>query len=333
MALLPATFGLSGPILLDAERDLIAEAQPWGFILFARNVETPQQLLRLTSELRSAVGRDAPILIDQEGGRVQRMGPPHWRAWWPPLDQMAAIKDAGTAARAMHLRYRLIAEELGAVGIDVNCAPLGDIARPDTHPILRNRCYGEDAVTVIGAARAVAEGLLAGGVLPVVKHIPGHGLGTRDSHLEPPRVSSSREALEAQDFAAFRALADLPMGMTAHLIFDAIDPVRPATVSPQVIRLIRREIGFDGLLTTDDISMQALSGDVVERGNAALAAGCDIVLHCNGVLAEMEMLACGLPPMTAEAHARSDAALARRGGAEPVDIPATEAELEALLSG
>jgi beta-N-acetylhexosaminidase len=233
----------------------------------------------------------------------------------------------------MQLRYRLIAEELRAVGIDVNCAPLADLARPETHPILRNRCYGAEAVAVVGAARAVATGLMDGGVLPVLKHIPGHGRATGDSHLELPRVDAPRTALETEDFAAFRGLADLPLGMTAHIVYDAIDPDAPATTSPVMIRLIREQIGFGGLLMTDDISMDALSGDVVARARGALAAGCDIVLHCNGELTEMAALAVHLPPMTAAAEARSAAAFATRLAPEPVDIAALEAELVTLLAG
>ncbi|MEM9250025.1 MAG: glycoside hydrolase family 3 N-terminal domain-containing protein [Pseudomonadota bacterium] len=328
---LPATFGCSGPVLLPDEAALIADAQPWGFILFARNVETPAQLIRLTADLREAVGRHAPILIDQEGGRVQRMGPPHWRHWRPPLDQMRGTPDPGVAARAMRLRYRLIAEELRAVGIDVNCAPLADLARPDTHPILKNRLYGEDHVTVIGAARAVAQGLLDAGILPVLKHMPGLGRAALDAHVDLPRVDTPRAELEAQDFAAFRALSDLPLGMSAHIVFSDIDESAPATISTPLIQLIREDIGFDGLLMTDDISMQALSGDVVERGMAALEAGCDIVLHCNGNMQEMEALARRLPPLTAAARARSARALGLRNAASPVDIAALEHELESLL--
>ncbi len=330
---LACAFGCAGPALAPAEHALFAEAQPWGFILFARNVETPLQLMRLTADLREAVGRDAPILIDQEGGRVQRMRPPHWRLWRPPLDQMRAATRPGAAARAMALRYRIIAEELRAVGIDVNCAPMADLARPDTHPILKNRCYGTDAVAVVGAARAVAEGLMAGGVLPVLKHIPGHGRATLDSHLDLPRVDTPAEVLEAEDFAAFRALSDLPLGMTAHIVYEAFDRHAPATCSRAMIRLIRERIGFEGLLMTDDISMEALSGTPSERGGAALAAGCDVVLHCNGHFAEMEALAADLPEMTGQAARRAAAAEAARQSPTPVDIAALEAELDSLLPG
>jgi beta-N-acetylhexosaminidase len=331
--MLACSFGCAGPALAPRERALFREAQPWGFILFARNVETPLQLMRLTADLREAVGRDAPVLIDQEGGRVQRMGPPHWRRWRPPLDQMRAATSPGAAVRAMKLRYRLIAEELRAVGIDVNCAPLADLARPDTHPFLRNRCYGEEPVAVIGAARAVADGLMDGGVLPVLKHMPGHGRATADSHLELPRVDAPAATLEAEELAAFRALADLPLGMTAHVVYDAFDPDRPATCSPRMIRVIRETIGFDGLLMTDDISMEALAGSPSERGRSALEAGCDVVLHCNGHFAEMEALATDLPAMTSEGLRRAAAASGRLRPPAPVDIAALEAELDGLLAG
>ena len=329
---LPATFGCAGPALLSDERALIRAARPWGFILFARNIETPEQLRRLTADLRAAAGRDAPVLIDQEGGRVARMAAPHWRTWAPPLDAVAAAPDAATAARMMHLRYRLIAAELAEAGIDVNCAPLADIAHEGTHPILRNRCYGTDAATVATIARAVADGLLAGGVLPVLKHIPGHGRASLDSHVDLPRIAADRATLEAEDFAPFRALADLPLGMTAHIVYDAIDLDRPATLSPDAIATIRGEIGFDGLLMTDDISMQALSGNVSARGRAALDAGCDIVLHCNGALPEMERLAADLPPMTDAARARWDRAAALRHR-DPADTDALAADLDALQPG
>lgn len=322
--------GCAGPDLTDAEHRFFAEADPWGFILFARNVDTPDRLRRLTADLRQAVGRAAPILIDQEGGRVQRLTPPHWRAWLPPLDQVTAAGPGG-AERSMYLRGRLIAAELHAVGIDVNCAPMADIADDETHPFLRNRCYGTTVASVLSAARAMAGGLLDGGVLPVVKHIPGHGRGRVDSHLALPVVAASRDELE-RDFAPFRGLADLPLGMTAHVVYRALDD-RPATQSPPVISLIRDRIGFDGLLMTDDISMQALNGDVVDRGRAALAAGCDLILHCNGDPREMAALAGAVGPLSASAQDRAERALARRGPPVPIDIAAAEAELGALLKG
>jgi len=323
--------GCAGPDLTADEAAFFAEAQPLGFILFARNVEAPEQLRRLTDALRDAVGRDAPILIDQEGGRVQRLTPPHWRRYLPPLDQVQAAGPEH-AARSMHLRARLIAEELRAVGLDVNCTPCADVARPETHPFLRNRCYGHDAGTVAQIARAVAEGSAEGGVLSVLKHIPGHGRAQVDSHLDLPRVTAPRAEL-AEDFAPFRALADLPYAMTAHIVYDAIDPDRPATLSPEMIALIREEIGYGGLLMTDDISMQALKGSLSDLSTASLAAGCDAVLHCNGDLAEMQQVAAACGALSDPAQARAEAALAQRRAPEPVDIAALEAELEALVKG
>lgn len=270
--------GPSGPVLDADEAAFFRDADPFGFILFARNVEDPDQLRRLTGDLRAAVGRDAPVLVDQEGGRVQRLRAPHWREWLPPLDQMAATTGPAQA-RALWLRYRLIAHELRAVGIDADCAPTGDIAGPGTHPFLRNRCFGSDAATVMAAARTCADGLLAGGVLPVMKHLPGHGRAVVDSHLHVPRVKAPLDELDRTDLAPFVALADLPMAMTAHIVFDAVDPSRPATASPGAIRLIRDRIGFDGLLMTDDLSMEALSGSLGDRAAAGIAAGCDIALY------------------------------------------------------
>ncbi len=325
-----AIFGCRGPRLTPDERRFFAEAQPWGFILFARNIETPDQVRRLTAGLRAAVGRDAPVLIDQEGGRVQRMGPPHWREWLPPLDQMRAASDP---ERAMRLRYRLIADELRGIGIDSNCAPCCDIARHDTHPVLRNRCYGTDAAGVARIARVVADGLLAGGVLPVMKHIPGHGRALVDSHLSLPRVSEPAETLRETDFAPFRALADLPMAMSAHVVFEALDAARPATTSKRVIGTIRGEIGFGGLLMTDDISMQALDGALGARAAAALAAGCDLVLHCSGDMDAMQAVAAAAGALSGAPLARAEAALAARRDPDPIDIAAAEAEFSGLLNG
>ncbi|MBE3637712.1 glycoside hydrolase family 3 N-terminal domain-containing protein [Mangrovicoccus algicola] len=330
MPLSAAILGLEGPALSAWEKGFFAEAAPYGFILFARNVDTPEQLRRLTAELRETVGHDAPILIDQEGGRVQRLGPPHWRAWLPPLEQMRRAAP-GLAGRAMFLRYRLIAEELRALGIDTNCAPMADVAMADTHPFLLNRCYGDDPMTVTAAARAAAQGLLAGGVLPVLKHIPGHGRGTADSHLELPRVAASLEDLRAVDFAAFQGLADLPMGMTAHIVYPALDPDLPATQSPAVLDVVRREIGFDGLLMTDDLSMQALSGSFAERARLSLAAGCDVVLHCNGRPEEMEAVMAGTGMLEGRALYRAHRAMMMRGAVDPIDTAAAEAELAEIL--
>lgn len=326
--------GCSGTGLSARERAFFREADPWGFILFARNVADPAQLRRLTGDLREAVGRDAVVTIDQEGGRVQRLRAPHWREWLPPLDQMAATAARGEAAqaRAAWIRARLMAHELRALGIDSNCAPTCDVAGPETHPFLRNRCFGETAAAAILGARATAEGFLDGGVLPVMKHMPGHGRATADSHLHLPSVTEGMNALAERDFAPFAALADLPMAMTAHIVFAAIDPDRPATASPAMIRLIRERIGFDGLLMTDDLSMQALSGSLGERAAAAMAAGCDIALHCNGNPDEMAEVVAAAGPLGDAAAARADRALAARQMPSPIDIRALEAEFSCLLA-
>ena len=321
-------FGCEGPALGDAERAFFAETAPWGFILFARNVETPDQLRRLTGDLRDAVGRDAPIFVDQEGGRVQRLRAPYWREWLPPLDTVEAA--GPQAPLAMYLRARLIAAELHAVGIDGNCAPTVDIAGPLTHPFLRNRCYGSDLDTVVAVARAVAKGLLDGGVLPVMKHMPGHGRATIDTHLDLPRVTDAAEDLLRSDFAAFRALADLPLGMTAHIVFSAYDD-QPATCSAPMIRVIRDQIGFGGLLMTDDLSMQALSGTIGERAAASRRAGCDVMLHCNGNLGDMQAVAAASGALAGAALARAEAALAARRTPDTADPKALDAELAQLV--
>ncbi|WP_343116937.1 glycoside hydrolase family 3 N-terminal domain-containing protein [Ostreiculturibacter nitratireducens] len=327
-----AILGCEGPVLSPDEAAFFRASDPFGFILFARNVENPSQLSRLTSDLREAVGRDAPVLIDQEGGRVQRMRAPHWREWLPPLDQVLA-SPSGMAARGLWLRYRLIAEELRAVGIDANCAPTADVAGPLTHPFLRNRCFGETAEAVTEAARASADGLLAGGVLPVVKHMPGHGRAQVDSHHQLPTVTADAAELFATDFVPFAALADLPLAMTAHIVFTAFDPDNPATTSPRMVRLIREEIGFKGFLMTDDISMQALAGDIADRAAASIAAGCDAVLHCNGKMAEMEMAVAAAGWLSPDARARAEAALACRRQPDAIDTAHLEAEFERLLKG
>ncbi|UYV39330.1 beta-N-acetylhexosaminidase [Rhodobacteraceae bacterium D3-12] len=319
-----------GLTLTGAERAFFREADPFGFILFARNVGSPEQLRRLTGEMRDAVGRDAPITIDQEGGRVQRLRAPHWREWLSPLDHVAAAGQQ--AERAMYLRYRIIAHELRACGIDSNCAPLVDVARSETHRFLRNRCYGEDPKTVAGIGRAVAQGHLDGGVLPVVKHIPGHGRAVSDSHYELPRVKSPRKELEDVDFFPFYALNDFPMGMTAHVVYEALDAA-PATLSAVMMAQIRDTLGFDGLIVTDDISMKALQGDLGDLASQAIAAGCDVVLHCNGTLGERQVVAEAAGQMSEWAQARAERAIAARKAPDDIDISALEAELEALLKG
>ncbi|MEY8843026.1 glycoside hydrolase family 3 N-terminal domain-containing protein, partial [Cribrihabitans sp. XS_ASV171] len=277
-----------------------------------------------------AVGRDCPILIDQEGGRVQRLRAPLAREWLPPL--IHADRAGREAARAMYLRYRLIAHELRELGIDCNCAPMVDIAREATHPFLANRCYGRDAETVTELGRAVTDGLLAGGVLPVVKHMPGHGRATMDSHHDLPHVDADPEDLDDTDFAPFRSLADLPMGMTAHIVYDRIDE-EPATISRRMVGVIRDQIGFDGLIMTDDLSMKALRGRLCDLSRAAIAAGCDVILHCNGMLAERAEVAHAAGPMSEAAQMRAERALACRQAPGELDIAAVEADLSRLMGG
>ncbi len=327
-----------GATILDAtghrlsvdEKAFFRDANPFGFILFARNIDTPDQVRALCDEMREAVGHEAVITIDQEGGRVQRLRAPHWREWLPPLDFVAI---AGMQAEeAMYLKYRIIAHELRSVGIDSNCAPMVDVAGPATHEFLRNRCYGSDPVRVAAMGRAAANGMLAGGVLPVVKHMPGHGRATMDSHFDLPRVDAERDDLDCVDFAPFKALHDLPMGMTAHLVYDAIDPI-PATLSAKMMQLIRDDIGFDNLIMTDDISMKALCGTPAENAAGAIAAGCDVVLYCNAPLADRRCVADAAGEMTTAAQTRALRALDMRKTPDDVDISALDAQLEALLGG
>ena len=328
MAARAVILGCGGTELGAQEHRFFAEAKPWGFILFGRNIAEPAQVRRLTADLRASVGRDAPVLIDQEGGRVARLRGPHWREWAPALDECRRLPGREVRVRAMYLRYRLIAGELRALGIDVNCAPVLDLMRAETHDVIRNRCYGDNPDEVATIGRAVADGILAGGVLPVMKHVPGHGRATMDSHLDLPVVTADRATLAA-DVAPFRALADLPMAMTAHVVYAALDAAAPATQSPGVVRLIREEIGFGGLLMTDDLSMRALKGSFAGRAERALAAGCDMLLHCNGHPAEMAEVAAVAPWLDGRAAERAAAALALRLGVAE-DGPALDEEFAAL---
>lgn len=326
---LAAIFGCEGPHLTAREYAFFRDAQPWGFILFARNVEAPPQVSRLVADLRNAVGWQAPVLIDQEGGRVQRLRAPHWREWPAPLDTASHAADP---ARALWLQSRLIAAELAALGIDAACAPCADIAGPQTHPFLKNRCLGHDAASVALHARAVADGLLAGGVLPVMKHLPGHGRATLDTHLALPTVCTDEAELAATDFAPFRALADLPMAMTAHVVFAAFTD-DPATLSPEMVHLIRQDIGFGGLLMTDDLNMEALAGSLTDRATRARAAGVDMVLHCKGDMDQMVLVAGAAGRLDGAAAARAEAALAARCPGQPVDMGALAAEWSGLTAG
>jgi beta-N-acetylhexosaminidase len=319
-------FGCAGPKLLPEEKAFYRDADPFGFIVFARNIEDPAQLRRLTSDLREAVGRDAPVLVDQEGGRVQRLRAPHWREWAPPLDTVDGAGPVETAERVMRLRSAVIGAELRDVGIDADCIPTLDVVRPGTHPFLMNRCYGRSPEMVARIGRAVADGLMAGGVLPVMKHMPGHGLSHVDTHHDLPTVDVSHDELTGVDFAPFKALNDLPMAMTAHLVFAALDGERPATQSPVMIRVIREEIGFQGLLMSDDLNMQALAGTLADRTARTIAAGVDIALHCKGDMAEMIAVAGAAGRMGPVSLARAEAAVAARRPAT-VDVKAALAEL------
>lgn len=327
--------GVSGTELTAAEREFIRTERPWGFILFKRNVETPAQVTALVAELRSVGGvADAPVLIDQEGGRVQRLGPPHWPVY-PPGAVFSTLYDTDSALglTAARLSARLIAADLADLGITVDCLPLADVPVPGADAVIGNRAYGTEPGKVAAIARAVTEGLEQGGVLPVLKHIPGHGRATADTHFKLPTVDTPRDELERTDFAAFKPLADLPMAMTAHVVFSAVDPAQPATTSATMIaQVIRGVIGFQGLLMSDDVSMNALAGSLAERTRAIFAAGCDMALHCNGNIEEMRDVAAQTPELSGRALERAKAALAARKVLQPFDRAAARAELDALIA-
>ena len=323
---LTCILGCSGPVLTEQERRFFRKVQPWGFILFKRNIETPAQVIALTKALRETVDRPgAPILIDQEGGRVQRLGPPHWPAY--PSGRAYGALTVADRREVARLGGRLMAHDLALLGINVDCVPVLDVPAADGHEIIGDRAYHATPVLIAELGRAVAEGLIAGGVLPVIKHIPGHGRAKADSHHELPVVEALYEDLDAVDFAPFRVLSDMPMAMTAHVIYAAIDSKRPATTSKKAIRkVIREAIGFDGLLMSDDLSMKALDGTFTERAHAALAAGCDVVLHCNGDMAEMKAVVAGCRTLAGRAKRRADIALSRLPKAsEPLDLAAASA--------
>ena len=331
--MLAAIFGCEGPGLGAEERAFFRDVRPWGFILFARNCETPAQVKRLVGELREAAGFQAPVLIDQEGGRVARLKPPHWPVY-PPARHYGDIwmRDHSKAERAAYLGARLIAHDLLTLGINVDCLPLADVPVPDGHDIIGDRAYGIEPEIVSRLGRKVAQGLLDGGVLPVLKHIPGHGRARADSHVSLPVVETSWEMLSAQDFKPFKALNDLPLGMTAHVLYTAIDPKLPATLSPKVIEdVIRSEIGFEGLLMTDDLSMGALGGTLEGRARDSLNAGCDVVLHCNGKMAEMREVAAGARELSGLALLRAQEALAKLAPEPSFDEAQARAEWGALV--
>jgi beta-N-acetylhexosaminidase len=326
--------GLSGLTLTADERAFLRESRPWGLILFKRNVQDQAQVSALVAEVLHELGAEAPILVDQEGGRVQRLGPPHWPAYPAGVVYSRLYdRDRQVGLAAARLGARLIAADLLPLGINVDCLPLADVPVSGADAVIGDRAYGETPEKVAAIAAAIAEGLAEGGVLPVLKHIPGHGRATADSHMQLPRVDTDRTTLETTDFAAFHPLKKLPLGMTAHVVFTAFDPVLPATTSARMIReVIRGFIGFDGLLMSDDVSMGALSGSIAERTRASIAAGCDVVLHCNGKLDEMRAVAAAAPELAGDAARRANAALAARRSPSPLDVEAARREFADMLA-
>lgn len=330
-----AIYGCSGHRLTEDEKAFFAEVRPWGFIVFRRNVDSPDQMRALTDEMRHCVDDpDAPVLIDQEGGRVQRMGPPHWPKYPPAEAYLKATNDPLAARELAWLGARLMANDLKAVGVNVDCAPVLDVPVPGAHDIIGDRAYARDPATVAMLGRAAAEGLLAGGVLPVIKHMPGHGRAFADTHKELPTVHADLATLDGWDFAPFRALSDMPIGMTAHIVFTAIDRKHPATQSKKAIRMIRERLGFGGLLLSDDLVMNALSGTLTDRAEKSLKAGCDLVVHWNGDMAEMRQVAEGVGKLKGKAGKRAEAALARIvREPEPLDVFAARDRFDALMAG
>ena len=318
--------GLAGLELDPREAAVLGAARPCGVILFARNVADPAQVRRLSEAARDAVGSDILVLVDQEGGRVRRLRPPHWRQL-PAAAAYGRLYEGGAveACRIARLAAHLTAVELGACGINTNCVPVLDVPTPGSHDIIGDRAYGAAVDQVVSLGRAVAEGHIAGGVLPVMKHVPGHGRATKDTHLELPVVTAPVAELERTDFAAFRACADLPAAMTAHVVFEAIDRDRPASISARVIAdVVRGSVGFSGLLMSDDLGMQALSGAIAERARAVLFAGCDLALVCSGNLADTEAVAEVAPQLGGAALARFERALATTGRRQSFDVAEAE---------
>lgn len=329
-----AIFGCSGLTLSAEEQAFFRDVRPWGFILFARNVESRAQIRALTEDLRSTVDDpSAPVLIDQEGGRVARLKPPQWHARPAAAVFGALYARAPEAGReATYLNAQLIASDLTEVGINSDCLPVLDVPVTGADDIIGDRAYSGNPADIIELGRLTIDGLLDGGVLPVMKHVPGHGRATADSHKALPRVAAAADALSAADFVTFRSLNACPMAMTAHVVYEALDPQRPATLSSRVIHsVIRGEIGFDGLLMSDDISMGALSGPLAERTQKALFAGCDIVLHCNGEMAQMREVAGALKPLEGEPERRAQRALAMLTAPASFDPAQAEARLNELL--
>jgi len=332
-----AILGCAGTTLTREEEAFFRSVKPWGFILFKRNIADPEQVRALTTALRETVGRpDAPILIDQEGGRVARLQPPHWKTYPPGRAYGELVANDPLVAREItRLGARLIAHDLRAIGVNVDCVPVLDVPDPLGHEIIGDRAYGDTPEQVASLGRAAAEGLLAGGVLPIIKHIPGHGRAMSDSHLELPVVKAKLAELDARDFAPFRVLSDMPMAMTAHVVYTALDRRRPATTSRKIIKkVIRESLGFDGLLMSDDLSMKALSGDFRQRAKDSLSAGCDVVLHCNGDMAEMDAVMSGVGKLSKEGRRRAQAVMGRLVKVvEPFDVDQARARFDAAFDG
>ncbi|MGF1463563.1 MAG: beta-N-acetylhexosaminidase [Maricaulaceae bacterium] len=327
--------GLAGTTLSAEDRAALQAADPWGLILFARNIETPDQVAALVAEARAVLGRSAPVFVDQEGGRVARFRPPHWRAA-PAGGIFAALyrEDPERAVTACWLNYQLIARELSAMGVNAVCAPVLDRPVDGADPIIGDRALGADADAITALGRATLEGLARGGAAGVIKHIPGHGRAQADSHLTLPVVDASGAELAATDFEPFRRLNQAPMAMTAHVTYVALDPTAPATVSDRVIaEVIRGAIGFDGLLMSDDLAMAALDGALVDRARAALQAGCDVVLHCPGRTEDARALADITPRLAGASLERADRAFAEVERTPDWDAVAAEAELAQILGG
>jgi beta-N-acetylhexosaminidase len=324
--------GCAGLVLDEEERAFLRREDPWGLILFKRNVADRDQMRALTRSFRECVGRaDAPVLIDQEGGRVQRMAAPHWRAY-PAAAAIEAGLGPSRAEAAARLVARLIAFDLAEVGITVDCAPVLDVAEPETHAAIGSRAFSSRPERVAAMGRAVAEGLLAGGVAPVVKHMPGHGRARADSHHELPVVNAAHDDLK-RDFAPFVALNDLPMAMSAHVLYTALDERHPATASSIVVeKVMRGEVGFDGLILSDDVSMKALAGPYEERAAAIIDAGLDIVLHCNGELDQARAVASATPELAGPSLRRAKAALACIAAPQPFDVEQGKRQLAAIAS-
>jgi len=332
-----AILGCAGLTLSPDEQAFFRDARPWGFILFKRNVDSPDQVRALVDSLRACVDLpDAPVLIDQEGGRVQRLGPPHWRRY-PPGRAYGELpaNDPLLRREITRLGARLLAHDLAALGINVDCVPVLDVPQPGAHDVIGDRAYGDTPDQVAALGRAACEGLIAGGVLPVIKHIPGHGRAMADSHHDLPVVEAPYDDLDARDFAPFRVLSDMPLAMTAHVVYTAVDRRRPATTSRRAIRdVVRGACGFGGLLMSDDLSMQALSGTLTDRAKASLSAGCDVVLHCNGNMAEMQAVMAGTGALRGRPAARASSALARIARTpEPFDAAEARARFDAAFDG